>query len=123
MDNKKSKLQHIDFIKKMNDHLPMLRAQAGIQQAEIASIVGIARTTYSAIENKKRKMTLNVFISLSKYFSENEKTKDIMNLIGLSEDVLEPFFCLNTIIETNTKTSEVKKVAAFGGNINEESNK
>ena len=43
-----------------------------------------------------------------------------MELLGLSEDVLNHFFLIDTLINTIQK-NEVKKVAAFGGNVNDES--
>lgn len=59
----------------MSDNLAMLRAKAALTQAEIADAIGIPRTTYSAIENRKRKMTFPIFVSLSKYFLSNYKSK------------------------------------------------
>lgn len=113
-------MQNNEYLIILNEHLTMLRAQSGMKQSELADICGIARTTYSAIENKKRKMTFPVFVSLSKYFISNEKTKGVMELLGLSEDVLNHFFLIDTLINTIQK-NEVKKVAAFGGNVNDES--
>ena len=57
-----------EYIAIMSDNLAMLRAKAALTQAEIADVIGIPRTTYSAIENKKRKITFPVFVSLSKVF-------------------------------------------------------
>lgn len=113
-------MQNNEYLIILNEHLTMLRAQSGMKQSELADICGIARTTYSAIENKKRKMTFPVFVSLSKYFISNKKTKGVMELLGLSEDVLNHFFLIDTLINTIQK-NEVKKVAAFGGNVNDES--
>lgn len=114
-------MQNNEYLIKLNEHLTMLRAQSGMKQSELADICGIARTTYSAIENKKRKMTFTVFVSLSKYFISNEKTKGVMNLLGLTEEVLNHFFQIETLINTIPKQQEVKKVAAFGGNVDDES--
>lgn len=114
-------MQNNEYILKLNEHLTMLRAQSGMKQSELADICGIARTTYSAIENNKRKMTFPTFISLSKYFLSNNKTKSIMELLGLSEEVLNHFFQIETLINTIPKQTEVKKVAAFGGNVDDES--
>ena len=113
-------MQNNEYLIILNEHLTMLRAQSGMKQSELADICGIARTTYSAIENKKRKMTFPVFVSLSKYFISNEKTKGVMELLGLSEDVLNHFFLIDTLINTIQK-NEVKKVAAFSGNVDDES--
>ena len=115
-------MQNNEYLIKLNEHLTMLRAQSGMKQSELADVCGIARTTYSAIENKKRKMTFSTFISLSKYFISNEKTMEIMDLLGLTEDVLNHFFQIETLINTLPKQrTEVKKVAAFGGNVDDES--
>lgn len=96
----------------MSKNLSMLRAKASLTQAQLADNIGIPRTTYSAIENKKRKMTFAVFVNLSKYFLSNKETVDIMNLLGLSEKTLNQFFYIDKLI----KKTERKKVAAFGGN-------
>jgi len=114
-------MQNNEYLIKLNEHLTMLRAQSGMKQSELADVCGIARTTYSAIENKKRKMTFPVFISLSKYFISNEKTKSVMELLGLTEDVLNHFFQIEALINTIPKQTEIKKVAAFGGNVDDES--
>ena len=94
----------------------MLRAKAALTQAQLADAIGIPRTTYSAIENKKRKMTFHNFVSLSKFFLENEETANIMNLLGLSEEVLKKFFYIEQLLEEIPQNTEIKKVAAFGGN-------
>ena len=44
-----------------------------------------------------------------------------MELLGLSEDVLNHFFLIDTLINTIPKKNELKKVAAFGGNVDDES--
>ncbi|OQB13124.1 MAG: helix-turn-helix protein [Firmicutes bacterium ADurb.Bin193] len=109
-----------EYIIIMSSNLAMLRAKAAVTQAQLADAIGIPRTTYSAIENKKRRMTFPVFVSLSKYFLSNNETIDIMNLLGLSEDVLSHFFYIEKLIEKNPHKTKRKKVAAFGGNRNSE---
>ena len=115
--------QNNEYINILNDHLPMLRAQSGIKQAELADLIGIARTTYSAIENKKRKMTFPVFINLSKYFLANEKTIKIMELLGLSEINLSPYFDVEELMYTRIQDFSQKKVIAFGGTVSKKSDK
>ncbi len=105
-----------EYINIMNSNLAMLRAKASLTQAQIADDIGIPRTTYSAIENKKRKMTFQNFVRLSKCFLENKETAEIMNLLGLSEGVLKQFFYIEELIEEIPRKTESKKVAAFGGN-------
>jgi len=109
-----------EYIVIMSSNLAMLRAKAAMTQAQLADAIGIPRTTYSAIENKKRKMTFPVFVSLSKYFLSNNETIDIMNLLGLSEDVLSHFFYIEKLIEKIPQKTKRKKVAAYGGNRNSE---
>lgn len=104
----KMDMQNNEYLIILNEHLTMLRAQSGMKQSELADICGIARTTYSAIENKKRKMTFPVFVSLSKYFISNKKTKGVMELLGLSEDVLNHFFQIDTLINTIPKKRSKK---------------
>lgn len=105
-------IQNNKTAKILIDHLPMLRAQAGVTQAELADIAGIARATYAAVESQKRKMTLSVFVNLSEYFLSNEKTCNIIKLLGLGNKELKPF------LEMNSK----KQVAAFGGNLSKKPN-
>ena len=61
-------------------------------------------------------MTFHNFVSLSKFFLENEETANIMNLLGLSEEVLKKFFYIEQLLEEIPQNTEIKKVAAFGGN-------
>ena len=109
-----------EYIAIMSDNLAMLRAKAALTQAEIADVIGIPRTTYSAIE--KRKLTFPVFVSLSKYFLSNKETIEIMKLLGLSEDALGQFFYIEKLIDKIPKNVETKKVAAFGGKRNSDNN-
>ena len=115
--------QNNEYINILNEHLPMLRAQSGIKQAELADLIGIARTTYSAIENKKRKMTFPVFVNLSKYFRSNEKTIRIMELLGLSEKNLSPYFKVEELMYTRIQDLSQKKVIAFGGTVTKNNDK
>lgn len=109
-----------EYIVIMTNHLAMLRVQASLTQAQIADEIGIPRTTYSAIETKKRKMTFPIFVRLSKYFISNKNTVDVMKLLGLSEEVLNHFFRIEDLISEIPKKTETKKVAAFGGNCDNE---
>ncbi len=105
-----------EYIVIMSSNLTMLRAKAALTQAQVADAIGIPRTTYSAIENKKRKMTFRNFVNLSKFYLENKETATIMNLLGMSEEALKKLFYIDQLIEEIPKNTETKKVAAFGGN-------
>lgn len=50
------------------DNLSSLRAKVGINQEEIANIIGLSRQSYYAIENKKKPMSWNTYLSLIFFF-------------------------------------------------------
>jgi len=52
----------------LRDNLPSLRAKVGINQEEIANIIGLSRQYYYAIENKKKSMSWNTYLSLMFFF-------------------------------------------------------
>ena len=110
------------IITMMSDNLAMLRAKSTLTQAEIADVIGIPRTTYSAIECGRRKMTFNVFLKLAKFFSENDKTSIILSLLGLDNETLTPILKANSIIENSYKEAQ-KKIVAFGGTIQKDDEK
>ena len=56
------------------EHLLPLRMKADITQEELAQIIGVSRQTYYAIENQKREMTWNTFLSLILFFDTNTDT-------------------------------------------------
>ena len=56
------------------EHLLPLRMKADITQEELAQIIGVSRQTYYAIENQKREMTWNTFLSLILFFDTNTNT-------------------------------------------------
>lgn len=71
------------FIAALTPHLPMLRARVGVSQEEIASLVGISRQTYSAVERKSRKMSWNTYCSLVLFYDYNQKTHQLMRNLSL----------------------------------------
>ena len=73
----------------MTDNLPALRAKIGLSQDEVSNIIGISRQTYCAIETHKRKMAWNTFMSLLFLFWYNEKTKVLVNAIGVFPEELQ----------------------------------
>ncbi len=71
------------LIARMIDELPVLRLKIGMSQDEMASLLDISRQTYSSIENKKRKMTWRLYLSLVLIFYHNELTHDFLVKNGL----------------------------------------
>ena len=74
-----------ELIEKMADNLPMLRTKLNFTQEEIASMIGVSRHTVISMENKKRPMTWNTFLSLILVFSGNSDTKMLIAGHGHSD--------------------------------------
>lgn len=53
----------------LRDNLASLRAKVGINQEELANIIGLSRQSYYAIENKKKPMSWSTYLSLMFFFS------------------------------------------------------
>lgn len=79
------------YIDKLAENLSMLRAKAGVTQSDVADRIGIARQTYSAIECGRSRMSWNTFMSLIFFFKENKKTKDVIELLGIYDNMLDNF--------------------------------
>lgn len=77
---------------KLAEILRPLRAQIGLSQEEIASILGMARYTYSNIETGRNEMTWTYFLAIVCLYSQNEKTKDMLNLLGILSPELKCWF-------------------------------
>lgn len=78
MENLKSKDERTEVIQIMTAALPVLRASIGISQGEIADFIGISRQTYCALEQGKRAMGWNIFLSLFLFFISNNETNNLM---------------------------------------------
>ena len=80
-----------ELIEKRADNLPMLRTKLGFTQEEIAEMIGVSRHTVISMENKKRPMTWNTFLSLILIFSGNADTKMLLKVLGILTPELEEF--------------------------------
>lgn len=99
-EQKALELDKDELINKLTDELPALRAKLGLSQDELSNIIGISRQTYSGIENKKRRMSWNTFLSLILLFGYNEKTATYVNAVG----VFPP--SLKEVLNINKRTKE-----------------
>ena len=86
MDINKEKL-----ISNMTDNLPMLRRCLDLTQEELADKIGVSRSTIISIENKKREMTWNTFLSLMLLFTQNEGTNKLLNVLEIYTDEFHSF--------------------------------
>ena len=80
-----------ELIDRMADNLPMLRTKLNFTQDEIAQMIGVSRHTIISIENKKRHMTWNTFLSLILVFSGNPETKVLMQAVNVLTDDLADY--------------------------------
>ncbi len=88
MDNELNRQKHI---KNMTDNLPMLRTRLGMTQEELADKIGVSRSTVISIENKKRDMTWNTFLSLMLLFTKNEATNVLLNVLDIYTEEFNEF--------------------------------
>ena len=80
-----------DYMTKMADNLVILRKKLKLTQAELAKRVGISRQTLMDIENKKRPMAWNTFMSLFGVFRANEDTSSLLTFYSISTEELTRF--------------------------------
>jgi len=85
-------LQKKLLIENLTKNLPVLRAKLGINQAELAERIGIARQTLTAIECGKREMTWVTFVALTLLFMQNEETKVLLPVVDVYTEDLKHFF-------------------------------
>lgn len=79
------------LIQNMTESLPMLRTRLGLTQEELADKIGVSRSTVVSIENKKRDMTWNTFLSLVLLFIKNESTNKLLNVLEIYTDEFHGF--------------------------------
>ncbi len=82
------------LIANMTKNLPMLRTALGLTQEELADKIGVSRSTIISIENKKRDMTWNTFLSLVLLFIKNPNTDKLLNVLEIYTDELNEFIKL-----------------------------
>jgi len=79
------------LISNMTDNLPMLRRCLDLTQEELADKIGVSRSTIISIENRKREMTCNTFLSLMLLFTKNEGTNKLLNVLEIYTDEFHSF--------------------------------
>lgn len=87
MDVKQKEL----LIENMTENLPTLRKKLGISQENLAEKIGVSRSTIAGIENNKRTMSWNTFLSLVLIFTKNEDTDKLLGVMGIYTDELNSF--------------------------------
>ena len=75
----------------MTDNLPTLRKKLNLSQEDLGSMIGVSRSTVAAIENKKREMSWNTFLSLVLVFTKNKDTDVLLNVLSIYTDEFNDF--------------------------------
>lgn len=70
-------------VDRMTENLPVLRKKLKLSQEKLAQFIGSSRYTVMLIENKKRRMTWNMFLSLVLLFDKNEETAVLLRALGI----------------------------------------
>lgn len=78
-----NQIEKTKLIDNMTDNLPMLRTRLGMTQEELAETIGVSRSTVLSIENKKRDMTWNTFLSLMYLFTNNQVTDKLLTVLEI----------------------------------------
>ena len=79
------------YINKLIENLPVLRAKLQLSQQELANVLGVSRQQIVAIENGKRNMSWNIFLSLLLIFSRNKETQKLLKVFDIWNDELISF--------------------------------
>lgn len=79
------------LIENMTDNLPTLRKKLNLSQEDLGSMIGVSRSTVAAIENKKREMSWNTFLSLVLVFTKNKDTDVLLNVLSIYTDEFNDF--------------------------------
>ena len=79
-------------IDNMTQNLSVLRTMLHLSQAELASLIGVARSTIVYIENRQRKMTWGTFLSLVFVFIQNRETKELLEFFKIYPNELKEIY-------------------------------
>ena len=79
-------------VENMVKNMVVLRTMLDLSQEELATLIGVGRQTLVAIENKKRKMTWNTFLSLLFVFSQNKETSFLLEVFGIYTPLMKEIY-------------------------------
>ena len=96
------------YVQLMVENLPTLRARLGLNQAELANMLGITRQTLSAVESGARELTWGNFISLLYVFTQNEETDPLLETLGIYTPELASLFRVTNISRLKEQNAQKK---------------
>lgn len=83
--------KRLELINTLVENLPVFRAKLGATQDTFAQRVGLTKTTLNHIENHKKELTCNNFITTILLLIQNEDTKPLVEVMGLYPEDLKNF--------------------------------
>ena len=81
--------------KKMTENLAVLRTMLHLSQAELAQLLGVARSTVAYIETRQRKMTWGTFLALMFVFSQKTETAELLRFLEIFPPELQELYCFD----------------------------
>lgn len=80
------------YTRLMAQKLPVLRMALGLNQTELANVIGVTRQTLSAAESGARELSWGNFISLLFVFTRNEQTRILLEAFNIYTKELDSLF-------------------------------
>lgn len=77
-----------ELIAALTDALPTLRARLHLTQAELGKVIGVTGKTVYCIESGRQQMTWTMFLALVYAFSLHRAAHPVLNMAGISSEVL-----------------------------------
>lgn len=81
-------------IENLTKNLVVLRMMLHLSQSDLAELIGMGRQTLVGIENRKRKMTWSVFLSLVFVFYQNIETRRMLEIFEIYTDEIKSIYCI-----------------------------
>lgn len=101
-----------EYIQRMVENLPVLRAKRKLRQTDLAELIGVSNYSISGMEKGQRKMTWNTFMSLLPVFLSCPETAELLRIFGIYTPELEGL--LKFTIGQPLSDSDLDEVAAAG---------
>ena len=81
-------------IENLTANLVVLRMMLHLSQSDLAELIGMGRQTIVGIENKKRRMTWSVFLSLVFVFYQNKETRRLLEIFDIYTEEIKSIYNL-----------------------------
>ena len=83
MHKEERKAVQRQYMDKLLDHLPTLRAAARITQNQLAKKLGVARSTIVVIESRGRQLQWHMYLAMILVFMQHEDSKKLLESFEL----------------------------------------